>query len=140
MRRVRALVPAIATVAAFGAAASAGARTPSVIRVGGPNGDSAARKLVEGDLTWFSDYPDKRDSIGGRFANFILCRGEHLTVLTESYLREVVSAAGFVDFRSCRPGRETGFPQWFDEKVLAKEDRDFDDLPHTLLVEAVKPA
>jgi SAM-dependent methyltransferase len=111
-----------------------------VIRVGGPNGDSAARKLIEGDVSWFSIYPDEHQSVGGRFANFILCRGVHLTVPTESYLREVVTAAGFVDFRGSRPGCETGFPQWIDPTVLAKDDQDFDDLPHTLLVEACKPS
>jgi hypothetical protein len=56
-----------------------------VIRVGGPNGDSAIRKFQKNDAAWFSDFPDKRRSIGGKFANFILCRGEHLTILTSSY-------------------------------------------------------
>ena len=30
-----------------------------VFRIGGPNGDSAIRKFVEGDSAWFSDFPDK---------------------------------------------------------------------------------
>src|SRR5690606_9118227 len=38
-----------------------------VFRVGGPNGDCAIRKFVEGDTAWFSDFPDKRSSIGRRF-------------------------------------------------------------------------
>jgi predicted SAM-dependent methyltransferase len=110
-----------------------------VIRVGGPNGDSAIRKYIEGDSLWFSDFPDKRGSIGGRFANFILCRGEHLTILTESYLREIAECVGFVNVSAPRPGRESSSPQFFEE-VLLKEDQDFETLPHTLLIEARKPA
>ena len=108
------------------------------IRVGGPNGDSAARKLIEGDADWFGDFPDNRQSVGGRFANFILCRAEHLTILTETYLDEIATGAGFTDVRACRPGTETRFPDFIDASVLAMEDQDHDDLPHTLLVEAVK--
>src|SRR5207244_7364207 len=73
------------------------------VRIGGPNGDSAARKFIEEDYSWFSDFPDSRKSIGGRFANYILCRGEHLTILTFSYLQEVLSEAGFVNIQRCRP-------------------------------------
>lgn len=109
-----------------------------VIRVGGPNADSAIRKYLEGDLSWFSDFPDKRLSVGGRLANFIFCRGEHLTILTESYLREIAEAVGFVSVTTPRPGRETGAPEFF-APVLAKEDQDFDTMPHTLIVEACKP-
>lgn len=36
-----------------------------VYRIGGPNGDSAIKKFVEDDKSWFSDFPDKRESIGG---------------------------------------------------------------------------
>ncbi len=108
------------------------------IRVGGPNGDSAARKLLEGDADWFGDFPDNRQSVGGRFANFILCRAEHLTILTETYLDEIATGAGFTDVRACRPGTETRFPDVIDPTLLAMEDQDHGDLPHTLLVEAVK--
>jgi predicted SAM-dependent methyltransferase len=59
-----------------------------MIRVGGPNADNAMRKYLEGDSAWFSDFPDYRRSIGGRLANFILCGGEHLSILTFSYLEE----------------------------------------------------
>jgi predicted SAM-dependent methyltransferase len=58
-----------------------------VIRVGGPNAEAAAQKLIEGDRNWFGDFPEKRESIGGRFANFILCAGDHRTILTFSYIQ-----------------------------------------------------
>lgn len=38
-----------------------------VYRVGGPNGHSAIMKYIENDKEWFSDFPDKRNSIGGTF-------------------------------------------------------------------------
>jgi predicted SAM-dependent methyltransferase len=110
-----------------------------IIRIGGPNGEAAARKLLEGDITWFSDFPDKRDSIGGRFTNFLICRGEHLTVLTFSYLEELASAAGFVDVHRCVPTLETSHPHLIGDQVLAKEHEDTPEMPHTLIVEARKP-
>ena len=109
-----------------------------VIRVGGPNGDMAARKLTEGDVEWFGVYPDERESLGGRFANFILCRGEHLTILTTSYLTEVAFKAGFTNIRTCRPAVETFHPDLVGKEVLEKEYESTPDAPHTLLIEAEK--
>lgn len=111
-----------------------------MIRIGGPNGDAAIQKFVEGDAAWFADWPDKRRSIGGRFANFILCRGEHLTILTESYLRELLEDARFVDITPRAPGVDTGHPESIDERVLALEAESTPAAPHTLLLEARKPA
>ena len=80
-----------------------------VIRVGGPNIDNAIRKFVEGDAAWFWNFPDDRKSLGGKFANFVLCRGEHLTVLTFSYLDELLTDAGFSSIRpsGSRPPRRS---------------------------------
>ncbi len=111
-----------------------------VFRVGGPNGDMAMRKFVEGDAAWFIDFPDRRDSLGGRFENFIFCRREHLTILTYSWLEELATTAGFIDVRACRPGGETSYPSQFTPEVLAKEPEPTPDCPHTLIVEARKPA
>ena len=109
-----------------------------VYRVGGPNGDSAIAKFVENDKSWFCDFPDKRTSIGGRFENFIFCRQEHVTILTFSYLSEIMEDAGFCDLKICRPVRETGFPDFF-QVCLGKEwESDFERC-HTLIIEAVKP-
>ncbi|HWB00165.1 MAG TPA: methyltransferase domain-containing protein [Pirellulales bacterium] len=110
-----------------------------VIRIGGPNADMAIRKYVEGDNRWFDNFPDRRDSVGGRFANFILCRGEHLTILTPSYLEEIAGGAGFVDLHTCRPIVETRYPEQFDAAVLAKEHESTPEAPHTLIVEGRKP-
>jgi predicted SAM-dependent methyltransferase len=110
-----------------------------VFRVGGPNGDSAIRKFIEDDAHWFSSFPDDRRSIGGRFENFIFCRQEHLTILTESWLREVAEDAGLKVVGRCMPKQETNFPTLIDEAVLAKEFEETPECPHTLILEGRKP-
>ena len=111
-----------------------------VIRVGGPNGDVAAERFLSNDSKWFSNFPDNRRSIGGRFANYILCRGEHLTILTASYLEELTSDAGFREISCCKPVTETRFPEIFDSQVMSKEWESTPDYPHTLIMEARKPS
>ena len=110
-----------------------------VIRVGGPDGENAARKFIEGDRAWFGDFPDRRNSIGGAYVNFIICRNEHLTILSYSYLQELAGAAGFTNVARCAPIRETNHPKMFGD-VLGKEFEPTPDTPHTILIEAQKPA
>ena len=45
-----------------------------LVRTGGPNGDMAIRKYLEGDANWFGNFPDRHESIGGKLKNFIFCR------------------------------------------------------------------
>jgi SAM-dependent methyltransferase len=111
-----------------------------IFRVGGPNGDSAMRKFLEGDSGWFIDFPDQRRSLGGRFENFIFCRQEHLTILTYSWLHELATGAGFEAIQTCQPGTQTGYPEFIDSTVLAKEPETSPECPHTLIVEGRKPA
>jgi predicted SAM-dependent methyltransferase len=107
-------------------------------RIAGPHGDSAIRKFMENDRNWFVDFPNRRESIGGRFENFIFCAREHLTILTYSYLEEVMSQVGFAQLRSCLPVRESGAPDVFRECLAKEAESDF-DVPHTLVIEAIKP-
>jgi predicted SAM-dependent methyltransferase len=109
-----------------------------VYRVGGPNGDGAIRKFLEQDSAWFADFPDKRSSLGGRFENFVFCRHEHLTILTFSYLEELLTQSGFANIRSCLPTRETRAPQLFNDCLKLELEDDF-ETPRTLIVEAEKP-
>jgi SAM-dependent methyltransferase len=115
-------------------------RPGGVYRVGGPNGDMAIKKFVEGDVAWFGDetFPDRRKSLGGKFENFIFCRQEHLTILTYSFLEELMIAAGFARIDLRLAGKETGYPALFAE-CMATEHEDNFEFPHTLIVEAVKP-
>jgi predicted SAM-dependent methyltransferase len=108
-----------------------------VYRVGGPNGDGAIQKFLAKDLAWFGDFPDRRTSAGGRLDNFLLCRGEHVAILTESYLTELLTTAGFRRVRRVLPTKETEFPDIFKD-VLELEHEDDLTTPHTLIIEAVK--
>ncbi|HUN21918.1 MAG TPA: methyltransferase domain-containing protein [Anaerolineales bacterium] len=110
-----------------------------VFRVGGPNGDSAIKKYVEKDVNWFSDFPQKQDSLGGRLNNLIFCAGEHLSLLTFSYLEEICQKAGFdKPIYLCQPTSQTNFPQWISPDVLAKEWESTPDCPYTLIIEGQK--
>lgn len=109
-----------------------------VVRIGGPNGDAAISKFLEGDVCWFGDWPIKRRSIGGRLENFIFCKGEHVTILTFSFLEEILQDAGFDHIACARCAADTFFPEWFGE-VLKYESEDTPATPHTLIVEAQKP-
>jgi hypothetical protein len=107
------------------------------IRVGGPDIGNACRKFVEGDLEWFSSMmPIARRSLGGKFTNFVFCGGEHLTALSESYLRELAADAGFVDIQRCSPVRESGL---VGQEVLSREHESDFEVPHTVIIEARKP-
>ena len=110
-----------------------------VFRIGGPNGDAALRMYLDGRAEWFSDFPDNRRSIGGRLENFIFCRGEHLTILTPSYLEELAGDAGLTDLRVVKPVTETGYPALFDAKVMELEWESTSEMPHTLILEGAKP-
>jgi len=109
-----------------------------VIRIAGPHGDNAMVAFSRGIHEWFDDWPDKRRSLGGRFENFIFCRGEHLTILTSSYLTELAEDAGFSNIREMQV-RKTDHPELFTRDALDKELDDYPSLPRTIVIEAVKP-
>lgn len=109
-----------------------------VYRVAGPNGDSAIAMFAAGRPDWFADFPDSRRSLGGRFENFIFCRQEHLTILTESYLREILEDLGVTDVQRRLPVRDTGRPDLFADCLRGEFESDF-EFPHTLVLEATKP-
>jgi SAM-dependent methyltransferase len=108
------------------------------IRVAGPHGDNAMKAFETGLSQWFDNWPDNRRSLGGRFENFIFCRGEHLTILTGSFLAELAEDAGFVDIRAAGVG-ETAHPELFSRDALDTEPNDFPSLPRTIVLEAIKP-
>jgi predicted SAM-dependent methyltransferase len=110
-----------------------------VIRVGGPNGDMAMRKHLEGDADWFIDFPDKRRSAGGRFNNFIFCRNEHLSLLSMSWLTELCEDAGFFAPVQVIGANTTTMPGLVDGQVFGIEFEPTPEAPQTLLIEARKP-
>lgn len=109
-----------------------------VYRLAGPNGDNAIYKFSQNHHGWFSDFPESRSSIGGRLENFIFCRGEHLTLLTFSYLEELLLSCGFEEPRACLPVVDTQYSELFADCLKKEHENDF-DFPHTLVIEARKP-
>ncbi|MBF0153440.1 MAG: methyltransferase domain-containing protein [Magnetococcales bacterium] len=110
-----------------------------VVRLAGPHGDMAMRQYIAGNHAWFSDFPENRRSLGGRLANFLLCQGEHLAILTPGYLEELLIDVGFDAIRSAAPVTLTHHPDRFGPEVLDREHETTPEAPHTLVMEAVKP-
>jgi len=109
-----------------------------VFRIGGPHADNAIRKFLEGDMAWFTEFPDKRNSIGGRFENFIFCREEHRTITTFSFLEEIAKAAGFKELKVGRVCTQTNYPEIFDAHILGTEYESDQEFPHAIVIEARK--
>ena len=108
-----------------------------IYRFGGPNGDVAIKKFLDNEHKWFSNFPDNRKSIGGRFENFIFCRNEHLTILTFSYLCEILEEVGFINIRKYLPTKETSIPEIFSQCFKYEYETDFEN-PKTLIIETQK--
>jgi predicted SAM-dependent methyltransferase len=109
-----------------------------IIRVGGPNLDSHIKKFLEGDLEWFSVFPDRRESVGGRFSNYLMMRGEHLHLLSKSFLEEVFGNAGFTEMKVCCPVYQTFHGDLF-APAIATEYESTPETPKHFLIEAIKP-
>jgi predicted SAM-dependent methyltransferase len=106
----------------------------SGIRLVVPSLTSAIVAYGQKRSDWFSNYPRRFDSLGGRFSNFVFCDGQHRTAFDLSYLDEVLQAAGFRDVEESAEGRS----RLYKENVPAYEPGDSRELPHSLYVEAFK--
>jgi len=109
-----------------------------VYRVGGPNGDASIDRFLKGDIDWFSTFPDRHNSCGGRLDNYIMCRGEHLHLLTNNYLTELLTTAGFQVIGLYLPTKETSNVELFGQCLATEWESTF-DAPHTIIIEALKP-
>jgi predicted SAM-dependent methyltransferase len=108
-----------------------------VYRIGFPNADKAMEMYQAGRSDWFGDWPDKFNTPGGKLNNFLICRGEHVQIITQQYIREVLSEVGFRNIVRCTPAVQTEYPSHFAE-CLGYED--FDDVAteRTMVIEAEK--
>lgn len=101
-----------------------------------PNLETAITAYMQQKSDWFDDYPRKLNSLGGRFANFIFCDGQHRTTFDFGHMRELLEHAGFERTLHVQEGESTlyraGVPPY------APGDRR--DLAHSLYVEAFKQA
>lgn len=60
-----------------------------------PSLEYAIQAYQEGNVSKLSEWPDRYNSIGGRFNNFLLCRNQHLTIFDFGFLEELLQEAGF---------------------------------------------
>jgi len=60
-----------------------------------PNLGKAIEAYVRGDGVFFGDWPDPRDSLGGKFNNYLLCRDQHRLMFDFGFLKEFLLEAGF---------------------------------------------
>ena len=70
-----------------------------MMRLGVPNLSRAIEGYAQGDLSWVCDFPDRFESLGGKFCNFIFCNGTHKICFDFDFLKELLKQAGFCDIR-----------------------------------------
>lgn len=100
-----------------------------------PSLASALRAYAQGRLEWFpAQFPRPFDSLGGRFANFLFCDGQHRTAFDFDHIAEQLANAGFDPVEECAEG----YSLLYGDRVPAYDPRDLHDLPHSLYVEAFK--
>ncbi len=98
-----------------------------------PSLTNAIQAYSEGRSDWFNDvFPRSYNSLGGRFANFIFCDGQHRSAFDFSHFEEVLKRAGFASVVEAAEGKSTLY-----DSVPAYESGS-SDLPHSLYVEAFK--
>jgi predicted SAM-dependent methyltransferase len=93
------------------------------VRLVTPHLGKAISAYVNGDKGYFSDFPDKRTSLGGRFVNHMLCRDQHRVMFDLTFMEECLSASGFPEAVELLPRQSRIFTQ--DElEVLEHETRE----------------
>jgi predicted SAM-dependent methyltransferase len=105
------------------------------VRLVTPDMGKAIAAYHAGNSEWFSDFPDARRSIGGRFANYMLCRDQHRLMFDFSFMSEVLDSVGYTGIREFTPHRSL----LFEPGYLATFEYEQPDDNHSLFVEAFKP-
>jgi SAM-dependent methyltransferase len=104
------------------------------IRVVTPDFQKAILAYQRNELSYFSDFPDKRRSIGGRFANYLLCRDQHRIIFDFSFWEELLQDEGFTGISEMRPHQSKIFP----ENELKIFEYEKPEHHHSVFVEAFK--
>ena len=104
------------------------------LRVLVPSVELAVEAYLKGDKNWFSDFPAKFDSLGGRFTNFLFCDGQHRLAFDLFFAIEVLREAGFSMIERMRVGTSQLFP----EQVLEELELPAGAVEALLVVEARK--
>ena len=99
-----------------------------------PNLGKAIEAYVRGDAEFFGDWPDARNSIGGRLNNYLLCRDQHRLMFDYDFLKEFLMAAGFEPCREVSPWESKIFEVAELEEIQQGSSED----QRSLFVEAFK--
>ena len=103
------------------------------VRLVVPSLEYAIRAYQDKDLIKLPEWPDKYDSPGGRFNNFMLCRNQHFMMFDFGLIEEFLRETGFSGIIRQAPHRSQFF---------AKNHMSFESDPaivdKSLYVEAVK--
>lgn len=111
-----------------------------ILRPGGglrmivPSMEAAITAYLSGDRYWFSEFPTKFDSLGGRFSNFLFCDGQHRLAFDFSFAEEALRQAGFPAVTQMRYGESKLLP----ENVLKELEGPSGSGESNLVVEAIK--
>lgn len=87
------------------------------LRLVTPDLRKAIRAYLAGDEHFFSDWPERRRSPGGKLNNYLLCRNQHRFMFDFEFLKEFLTDAGFGDCREVGPGESYLFPTEKLEKI-----------------------
>jgi predicted SAM-dependent methyltransferase len=106
------------------------------IRLVTPHLGKAIAAYVAEDRAFFSDFPDRRRSVGGRFVNHMLCRDQHRLLFDFSFMEECLEAAGLAEIVECAPQES----RLFSADELRRLEHETKDTHSSLFVEARRPA
>jgi prepilin-type processing-associated H-X9-DG protein len=110
-------------------------RPHGYIRILVPSVELAVETYFQNDVQWFPDFPDKFDSLGGRFSNFLFCDGQHRLAFDFSFMVEALERVRFSQVLQMKP-RESNF---YPVEILRKLEPETGYIESSLVVEARKP-
>lgn len=100
-----------------------------------PSLSSAIAAYSLGRRDWFtSHFPRRYESLGGRFANFIFCDGQHRLAFDFGYFAELLSACGFSEIIEVSEGKS----KLYGDTVMPYQPVVVSGLPHSLYIEAFR--
>jgi predicted SAM-dependent methyltransferase len=85
----------------------------ATIRIVTPNLTRSIQAYINGQKSFFSRFPDNRESLGGLFNNHLLCRDQHRLMFDTSFFQELLEKTGFENVREVSPSAS---------RVLSPED------------------
>ena len=104
------------------------------MRIVTPDLYKAVQAYLRNDSSHFSDFPDKRDSIGGKLVNYLLCRDQHRLIFDFSFWAELLKSEGFVGIQECTPHQSAIFPL----EEISKFEYEKPNRHHSVFVEAFR--